>query len=129
MNATAEVLRELHCEFRTFKTVRGALVWYVRYGAHDSDGNDVRVVQSIEQRERNKNTFAMLMLALRPAAPEIDSFTLEHISKLAEWSCAYTPQRELAIDWGFPSFHALRQTMRWTEKVLENRLRSKGLLA
>jgi hypothetical protein len=123
------VLRELRCEFRTFKTVRGALVWYARYGAGDDDGNDVHVSVSFEQRERNQNTCAMMMLALQPSMPEVDTFTLQHIPKLVEWHCAYVSQRELATDWGFPSLYALRKTMQWTENVLENRLRVRGLLA
>lgn len=125
----AEVLRGLRCEHRTFRTVRGAMVWFARYGAHDNDGNDVRVMQSVEARERNQNTYALLLLALRPTAPGVDGFTLVHIGKLVDWSCAYTPQGGLAKDWGFPNLYTLRQTMRWTETVMENRLRARGLLA
>jgi hypothetical protein len=122
------VLRELRCEHRRFRSVKAAMVWFARYGAHDGDGNDVHVQQSVAQRELNQNTYALLLLALRPTAPDVDGFDLVHIDKLVEWHCAWTPQAELAKDWGFPNLHTLRQTMRWTEQVLEHRLRRRGLL-
>lgn len=127
MTAAKELLRGLRCEHRTFRTVKGAMVWFARYGANDGDGNDVRVQQSVESRERNQNTYAMLLLVLRPTAPD-DGFTLVHIGKLVDWHCAYTPQRELAKDWGFRTFYECRQVMRFTENVLEVRLRARGLL-
>lgn len=128
--ARAEVLRELRCEHRTFLSVRGALVFFIRYGANDSDApaNDVRVCVSLEARERSQNTYAMLLLALRPRAPDVDGFNLVHIGKLVDWHCSYTPQRELAKDWGFPGVKALKQAMRFTENVLANRLKVRGLL-
>lgn len=127
MSTAKELLRGLRCEHRTFRSVKGAMVWFARYGANDGDGNDVRVQQSVESREQNQNTYAMLLLVLRPTAPD-DHFELVHIGKLPDWHCAYTTQREMAKDWGFPNLHTLRQTMRWTEQVLEQRLRTRGLL-
>lgn len=128
MRPTQEQLRELHCEHRVFRSVKAAMVWFARYGANDGDGNDVRVQQSLESRERNQNTYAMLLLALRPTAPGVDGFELQHVGKLADWHCAYTTQREMAKDWGFPSFYATKRAMRWTETVLEQRLRVRGLI-
>lgn len=126
----AEVLRELGCEHRVFRTVRGAMVWFARYcsGDYDAPVNNVRVVTPREARERARNTHAMLLLALRPTAPDVDGFNLRHIGKLVEWHCSYTPQRELARDWGFPGVRALKQTMRFTETVLAVRLQARGLL-
>lgn len=128
MTASPELLRGLGCEHRVFRSVKAAMVWFARYGEHDDDGNDVRVRSSAEARERSQNTYAMLLLALRPTAPGVDGFDLQHVDKLVKWHCAYDPQQELVQDWGFPSLYAARQAMRWTEQVLERRLRARGLL-
>lgn len=128
MSQRSELLRGLHCEHRVFRSVKAAMVWFARYGANDGDGNDVRVQQSLEAREQSQNTYALLLLALRPTAPGVDSFTLLHVGKLPDWHCAYTTQRELSKDWGFPNLYTTRQVMRWTEQVLEHRLRVRGLI-
>jgi hypothetical protein len=122
------LLRELRCEHRTFRTVKGALVWFARYRADDRDDNGVRVPASKEARERTQNTYSFLLLALCPTAPDVDQFNLLHIEKLIDWHCAWVPQKELAKDWGFPNMYTLRQTMRFTEGVLRNRLEVRGLL-
>lgn len=127
--ATQALARELGCEHRTFKRIKDALVWFARYRSGDKDDERmIPAVTNIAARGRAQNTYAMLLLALRPTAPGIDGFTLVHTAKLVEWHCAYIPQSELAKDWGFPSQHALKLTMRWTEQILRVRLEARGLL-
>lgn len=129
----AAVLRELGVDVRQFKTIRGLMLWFSDYEARRGAVRSVSDFstgggKSREERERERSTWARIRLCLRESDPEIDNVHVHHAAHLLDWHRAWTPQGELAKDWGFPSLYALRQAMRFTESVLRGRFEARGLL-
>jgi hypothetical protein len=124
--------KELGCEVRRFVSVREAMRWRWRRVAHEAppDAREERGSSSWSEanRDRDNATLAMLSKCLEPADPKVDGFTLHYVGIFPAWSCSYENQRDLARREGM-TLSELRRTMRFTENVLENRMRVRGLLA
>jgi hypothetical protein len=91
------VLRELGAEVRTFKTVRGAMLWLSeernRRGRLQQPYEFGSSQRSLEARNVCNATYAALVRCMNPAG-------LPFVWLLPEWHRGWTPRKELAFDAG-----------------------------
>ena len=118
------IRRELGCEPRKFKTVRGAMLWLSEERAKrlrmEQPYEAGATPRSLEARDRANATYGDLVRCMNPV-------DLPLIWVLPEWHRGWTPRKELAQDLGL-SEYTLRKAMRFTEGKVKSRLEDAGLL-
>lgn len=139
----AEVLRELGCEHRTFRTVKGALLWYVdqmltKLRMNHALGEE-RVRLSVEERERGRATLAKVRNCCEEAHEsdaEITGMRLREMLPLrgellmyliAWYEADYGDGARLARKAAMTRWAFDRRCQR-TEKILRHRMQAAGLL-
>lgn len=123
MSVTAEVLRELGAEHRTFHTVRGALLWYRDQLAQrlrvNRDPADMGTPTNQRERDQKAATFAAVAYATRG---------VQDIAWLVCWyETRYGDGVWLADRYGCSRWAFMRR-MRKVEREVRGRLEDAGVL-
>lgn len=130
----ATVLRELGAETRTFRTVKGAMLWYAGQLAvrlRVNQGYEVGTApRSQEARERTNATFAAIAGCLRSYhTADLESpLPGEHVLWLVAWYETTWGDGQFLADKAGLSRWAFTRRCRKTERTLRRRMECAGLL-
>jgi len=130
----SQTLRELGAETRTFRTVKGAMLWYAGQLANrlrvNRDFEAGVVPRSTESINRANATFAALAGCLRSYHPADTESPLlgEHVLWLVAWYETTEGDGQYLADWAEMSRWAFVKRCRKTERTLRKRMEQAGLL-